>query len=141
MPIPLEEPPPASSLPTLPSPPRTHAFTATYTLSTHIIPVAYPRTPSHVFPRAPPANLDVLPSVERKRALAAAAAEAQALRNAYERGELEGRESDANLWLALNRYVRRSPGEVWNHGKGLTLVCTHAIGFCKEVCLLKLSVL
>jgi hypothetical protein len=125
---PLQRHPEPSTLPSLPSPPRQPAFSHLYTLSTHIIPAAYPRLTADVSEpeRVPDTGID---KEERKRIGDQRAGEMLAARWRQINGEpMEG--SRKLLWNCVNRYARND----MNGQKGLTLFLAHANGFPKEVC-------
>jgi hypothetical protein len=125
---PLQRHPEPSILPTLPSPPRPPAFSHLYTLSTHIIPAAYPRvTPDVPEPgRVPDTGIG---KEERSRIGNQRVAEIlDAKCKQSNGGPIEG--SRKLLWNCINRYARND----MNGQKGLTLFLAHANGFPKEVC-------
>lgn len=129
LPRPLEAPPPTAVLPELPSPPRESTFAGFYTLSTHIIPAAFPRTN----PQLPAPGLpdESAPKEERKTKLKAVAAQISGARDDYESGKLGDEGSIRPLWCCLNRYVRKQSART---GSGsVTLFLTHGNGFPKEV--------
>lgn len=125
---PLQKHPEPSFLPSLPSPPRQPAFSNLYSLSTHIIPAAYPRvSPDVPLPeRVPDTGID---SEERKRMYSQKSADMMDARRRQGTGKsAEG--SRKLLWNCLNRYVKKDLGIGQN---GLTLFFAHANGFPKEV--------
>lgn len=122
--FPLQSPPEPLRYPPLPCPPRHRHFTDSYTVTTHLIPAAFPRT-------SPFVPLPVIPTHETK--------EERAARIQRFTGELlslqEQHAPDQSgtqqtvLWSALNRYVRKS---IEGAG-GLTLLLLHGNGLHKEV--------
>ncbi len=123
--LPLRSPPEALRYPALPCPPRHHCFTNSYTVTTHLIPAAFPRS-------SPLVPLPPLPAYETKDERAA-----RVQRYTGELLSLQARhvpdhsgEQQTVLWSVLNRYVRKSVGGA----KGLTLFLLHANGLHKEVC-------
>jgi len=119
--LPLQEPPQPLEYPALPCPPRDPRFTDTYTVSTHLIPAAFPR----VSPFVP---LPPVPEHESKDERSArveqCANELLALQAQYtpDKSELQ----PMVLWTVLNRYVRA------DCGTGLTLLLLHANSLHKE---------
>jgi hypothetical protein len=121
--LPLRSPEPLR-YPPLPCPPRHHHFTTSYTVTTHLIPAAFPRL-------SPFVPLPPFPAHETK--------EERAARIQRLTGELLSPEAQhvpdqsgtqqTVLWSVLNRYVRKSIGG----GNGLTLLLLHANGLHKEV--------
>ncbi|KDQ56886.1 hypothetical protein JAAARDRAFT_132330 [Jaapia argillacea MUCL 33604] len=134
-------PPPSqksSHLPPLPSPPRPSSLEPLgYTLTTHIVPAAYPRSTPHVpVPDAPPNGT----KQARKRHALSTMKEILDLKARSVSGDIEG-ESQEVYWICVNRYVRNSATKtsstVWGGGRCregvVTLFCAPAIGFPKEV--------
>ncbi|TFY55643.1 hypothetical protein EVJ58_g8117 [Rhodofomes roseus] len=123
--LPLEAIPDDSNLPSLPSPPRKFSDPS-YTLTTHLVPVALPRST----PEVP------LPATSARVATDAGAVslakELIAIRDSYWDGELNLPNSTKPLWACVNRYVRRDINNV-DGGKGVTLVLAHANGYHKEI--------
>ena len=120
--FPLQEPPTSIEYPTLPCPPRDHRFTSTYTVTTHLIPAAFPR----VSPFVP---LPPVPEHESKDERGARVgrytSEFLDLQTQYAPDTSESQPTV--LWSVLNRYVRT------DSGTGLTLLLLHANGLHKEV--------
>ncbi|KAI0705335.1 alpha/beta-hydrolase [Earliella scabrosa] len=129
----LERPstPGTSTLPSLPCPPRKSLLDKWYTLSTHLVPAALPRTTPFV-------PLPPLPqwSSNKQEFKASVARTVEALVAAKE-SLWEGRLSHMPpnrkpMWTCVNRYVRQNL-----HGsgdsKGVTLFLCHANGFTKEI--------
>ena len=110
---------------------RPRAFADRYTLSTHIIPSAYPR----VAPDAPP--LEPIPAGLSKEARKAFVAEqTDVLARAHEGARVGEATGTSLLWNCVNRYVLRDgagKGQNALKGNGLTLFFAHANGFPKEV--------
>ncbi|KAF7978749.1 hypothetical protein HWV62_44766 [Athelia sp. TMB] len=121
----------SSPPPALPSPPRPRAFADRYTLSTHIIPAAYPR----VAPNVPP--LEPIPAGLSKEARKAFVAEqTDKLARAHEDARAGEPTGTGLLWNCVNRYVLRDSarkGQKDLKGNGLTLFFAHANGFPKEI--------
>ncbi|KAI9463967.1 Alpha/Beta hydrolase protein [Lactarius psammicola] len=121
--FPLQEPPQSLKYPALPCPPRDHRFTSTYTVTTHLIPAAFPR----VSPFAP---LPPVPGHESKDERGARveryASEfiAQQTQHAPDKSESQ----PTVLWTVLNRYARADTSSE----TGLTLLLLHANGLHKE---------
>jgi hypothetical protein len=117
--FPLQEPPQSFEYPALPCPPRDHRFTSTYTITTHLIPAAFPR----VSPFVP---LPPVPDNESRDERSA-----RLERYTTEFLDLQTQHAPDTrptvLWTVLNRYVRA------NSGTGLTLLMLHANGLHKEV--------
>ena len=122
--LPLRSPPGPLHYPPLPCPPRHHRFTSSYTVTTHLIHAAFPRS-------SPFVPLPASPTHETK--------EERAARIQRSTGELlslqaqhvpdESGTQQTVLWSVLNRYVRNSIGGA----SGLTLLLLHANGLHKEV--------
>jgi hypothetical protein len=118
-------------LPALPSPLREPIFPG-YTLTTHIIPAAFPRM-------APDVPLPKPLDNQSDKAQRAAWAERtlKAFREAEEElmKEKDIQHSRKVLWCCVNRYVKKGlPGASKTNRKGVTLFFAHANGFPKEVC-------
>ncbi|KAI0028058.1 Alpha/beta hydrolase family-domain-containing protein, partial [Vararia minispora EC-137] len=117
-------------VPPLPSPRRAPDFSHGFTLSTHLVPAAYPRTTAY-FSSFPPAPENETKE-ERQIRVRKLELELWDLRRRYEKGELDEMEKNENvLWMCFNRYVRRS-AERDGKQTGLTLFCAHANGMHKE---------
>lgn len=119
--IPVYPPPEPLVYPSLPSQHRRLPVDDPFNLSTHIIPAAHLRTLPYVpLPAPPPPDL---PKADRVKYN-------QGIRNDL-RILTSPPVSSGHpilLWNCLNRYVRKGAS-----GAGLTLFCTHANGFPKEV--------
>ncbi|KAG2125806.1 hypothetical protein DEU56DRAFT_743431 [Suillus clintonianus] len=116
----LEKPP-------LPSPPRNEQFNDRYTVSTHLVPAARPRsTPDIPLPVLPEYTTNTL---EWKRNIQQLATQIIERQERFVQGNLGGERSEKLLWNCVNRYVTSVP----NGRKGLTLFLAHANGFPKEV--------
>ena len=125
--IPLQRHQEPLALPSLPSPPRQPVFSNLYTLSTHIIPGAYPRVVSDVSLPEPAPDVGITQE-ERKRISAQKTVEILHAKQKQSAAEpVAG--SEKLLWNCVNRYVKRDLREQ----KGLTLFFAHANGFPKEV--------
>jgi len=131
-------------LPDLPTPQRKGILDEWFTLSTHILPAAFPRSgPDVPYPEGCDADGLVVPNVEGGPA---AVKEARVetgikVRNAlYEitkkhwLGELPGHD-EKPFWGCVNRFVRKVPvsGDQERGRKRLTLLLAHGNGFGKEV--------
>ncbi|KAI0772814.1 hypothetical protein BD413DRAFT_473512 [Trametes elegans] len=133
--LPLETPPIRISLPSLPSPPRNSLLDSHYTLSTHLVPAAYPRmTPDVPLPSSPNWNGD---KAVFKASVAQTAEHILALKERQWLGELDGLlRSRRPLWNCVNRYVRKdaeSPRTSGPRRRSVTLFCAHGTGFPKEI--------
>lgn len=124
--LPLRSPPEPLRYPALPCPPRHHRFTSSYTVTTHLIPAAFPRS-------SPFVPLPALPAHETKDERAA-----RIQRFTDELLSLQAQHvpdqsgtQQTVLWSVLNRYVRKSTGI--GGASGLTLLLLHANGLHKEV--------
>ncbi|KAF8480044.1 Alpha/beta hydrolase family-domain-containing protein [Russula ochroleuca] len=120
--LPLRLPPEPLRYPALPSPLRDHRFSATYNVTTHIIPAAFPRSTPFIAP--PPAFPSHEIDDEREARIQRYTRELISLQAQYV-PDSSGTQPTV-LWNVLNRYVR--------HGKGggLTLLMLHANGMHKE---------
>jgi hypothetical protein len=122
--LPLRSPPETVLNPPLPCPPRHHRFTSSYTVTTHLIPAAFPRS-------SPFVPLPAFPTHETKDERAARiqrfTGELLSLQAQHVPGQ-SGTQQTV-LWSVLNRYVRKSIGGA----SGLTLLLLHANGLHKEV--------
>lgn len=132
--LPLERPPhediPLASLPPLPSSQRKSLLHPSWSMTTHLVPAAFPRTT----PYFPPHKLPTFDGDENK-------AEYQKEVGRLAREVLDLKERDfyhaptaerdtSVLWTCVNRYVNNpSP----TSSTGLTLLFAHANGFPKEV--------
>lgn len=126
--VPLQQHPEPSSYPALPSPLRQPSFADLYTLTTHIIPAAYPRITADI---APPERISdsITDKAERQKIVAQKTSELLA-RKQQQPAVNAGKGSEKLLWNCVNRYVKKD----LNSPKGLTLFFAHANGFPKEVC-------
>jgi len=134
-------------LPGLPTPQRKGTIDEWFTLSTHIVPAAFPRSgPDVPYPEGCDADGLVVPRVEGGPAAAKEARIETAVkaRNAlygitkkHWLGELPGY-SEKPLWVCVNRFVRKVPvSEDQERGrKRVTLLLAHGNGLGKEVCTL-----
>ena len=121
---PLRSPPENLRRPVLPCPPRHHHFTSSYTVTTHLIPAAFPRS-------SPFVSLPALPVHETKdeRAARIQRFTGELLSLQAEHVSDQSGTQQTVLWSVLNRYVRKSIGGT----SGLTLLLLHANGLHKEV--------
>ncbi|KAI0289945.1 Alpha/Beta hydrolase protein [Russula brevipes] len=117
---PLRTPTEPLKYPALPSPSRDGSFAGTYSITTHIIPAAFPRVSPFV-PVLP------LPNHENRDERGA-----HVKQHTSELLSLQAQDDSGTrpkvLWSVLNRYVRTDTG---NMG-GLTLLLLHANGLHKE---------
>jgi len=122
--LPLRSPAEPLRYPALPCPPRHHRFTSSYTVTTHLIPAAFPR--SSPFVPLPP-----FPAHETKEERAARIQrftdELLSLQDQHVPDQSETQQTV--LWSVLNRYVHKSTAGA----SGLTLLLLHANGLHKEV--------
>ncbi|KAH9030508.1 alpha beta-hydrolase [Lactarius pseudohatsudake] len=121
--FPLQEPPQPLEYPALPCPSRDHRFTSAYTLTTHLIPAAFPRV-SQFVPLPPVPEHETRD--ERSARVERYASEFLALQTQYAPDKSESHPTV--LWSVLNRYVRADTSS----GTGLTLLLLHANGLHKE---------
>jgi len=101
-----------------------------YTLTTHIMPAAWPRsTPDVGYPaECGPGGLRDRGAFSRVRE------EILETEKRYLRGELPEGKDERQYWVCVNRYVRNRLEETERKGrKRLTLFMVHGIGFGKEV--------
>lgn len=128
---PLETPPTMPPTPKLPSPSRNLEFTSTHTLTTHIIPAAFPRSPSIPipgFPQRQSANETKEARLKRASETTNALLETK---KQLQWGEVDNLPLNKTLlWLAVNRYARKEKAA---GRQGVTLVMAHANGMHKEV--------
>ncbi|EIW75006.1 alpha beta-hydrolase [Coniophora puteana RWD-64-598 SS2] len=123
--LPIEEYPDPLLYPELPSKPRSPNFSENYTLSTHIVPAAYPRfTPETPLPEIHPFTGN---STERMTQISELAENILRKRYAHDERELVGERDQKIYWHCINRYARKEPS-----GTGITLFLAHASGFPKE---------
>lgn len=124
-PLPVYPPPDILDLPALPSPPRTPAFNAPFTLTTHLFPASYLRTtPITPLPKLPPVGAT---KEERRRILDESALQLLAYHQVNE--VTDG--YPLILWNCVNRYVKKDLDLPNN--TGVTLFFAHANGFPKEI--------
>ena len=138
-------------LPDLPTPQRKGIIEKWFTLSTHILPAAFPRSgPDVPYPEGCDADGLVIPEVEGGPAAAKKVRTEMGIkvRHAlYEinrkhwLGELPGY-SEKRLWVCLNRFVRKFPvsKEQERGRKRVTLLLAHGNGLGKEVCTFVLGI-
>ena len=124
-----------SKLPELPTPQREgvkltdRSRGCEYTLKTHIVPGAWPRSTPDV---GYPAGCDV-GGLRERGALSRVREEMLEVKKRHLRGELSEGRDKRQYWVCVNRYVRNGLEETERNGKKrLTLFLTHAIGFGKE---------
>ena len=122
--LPLRPPPEPLEYPALPCPPRDPRFTDTYTVTTHLIPAAFPRASPLVPVPALPDHENESKD-ERNLRIQQYTSELLALQ-AQHKPDHSGTQPTV-LWTVLNRYVRK------NKGGGLTLLVLHSNGLHREV--------
>lgn len=122
--LPLRLPPGPLRYPALPCPPRHHRFTSSYTLTTHLIPAAFPRSSPFVPLPAVPAHESKDERAARIQRFTDGLISLQAQHVPDQSGTQQ-----TVLWSVLNRYVHKSIGGT----RGLTLLMLHANGLHKEV--------
>ena len=117
---------------------RTCAFTSTHTLSVHLLPAAFPRACS-------PDDSVVIPAMEDFPGKDGKENRKKWMLKTAERMLWEKKEAE-KMFPAPEARVRVAPEGIWNavsrirrnkralHGKGITIVTMHPIGFHKEVC-------
>ena len=136
--------PASPDLPELPTPQREglklidRARGYEYTLKTHIVPAAWPRsTPDVGYPAGSGVDgLQKRGESERVRE------EMLKVKKKYLKGELPEGKDERQYWVCMNRYVRNGLEERDRKGrKRLTLFLTHGIGFGKEASTAKRSTL
>ncbi|EPQ51881.1 hypothetical protein GLOTRDRAFT_80888 [Gloeophyllum trabeum ATCC 11539] len=136
---PSSSPGPQSPLPAVPSPPRQPIppLAASYTLSTHILPAARPRSAPHVPVPAdlsPEAGERIADKAEKRRWVGRVVEWLLEVRKRYAAGEVLGEdESGEGLWNVVNRYALKDGEKRGEGGKGATLFFAHATGFPKEI--------
>lgn len=102
-----------------------------YTLKTHIVPAAWPRSAPDV---GYPAGCGV-DGLQERGGSERIREEMLEVKKRYLRGELAGGKDERQYWVCVNRYVRNRLEEEEREGrKRLTLLLTHGVGFGKEVC-------
>ncbi|KAF9645255.1 hypothetical protein BDM02DRAFT_3189890 [Thelephora ganbajun] len=99
-----------------------------YTLKTHIVPAAWPRSAPDV---GYPAGSGVGGLQDRGEFLRVRE-EMIEVKEKYLRGELPEGRDERQYWVCVNRYVRNRLEEECEGRKRLTLFLTHGIGFGKE---------
>ncbi|KAG6335177.1 hypothetical protein ID866_3921 [Astraeus odoratus] len=128
--LPIQPYPHPLPCPRLPTPPRQHAFHGPYTLSTHIIPAAFPRcVPDVPLPEVPPHSASTS-ALKRQEQIEIIGKEIVERQQCFVQGKLPGGHSQKPLWNAINRYIRAHSGNTT--GPRLTLFLAHANGFPKE---------
>ncbi|KAI0717896.1 alpha/beta-hydrolase [Cerioporus squamosus] len=128
---PLESPPRDLKTPQIPTPSRTSLLDEWYTLSTHIIPAAYPRITPYV--PLPPLPQWTPNKDEFKAAVRRTVDELNGAKVAQWTGKLDNLEPNRRpMWHCINRYVRKGL-RAEDARKGVTLFMAHANGFPKEI--------
>ena len=120
--LPLRQPPEPLRHPSLPCPSRDHRFSSEYTVTTHLIPAAFPRASPFIPVPASPDNESKEERVARVQLYASELISLQA-----QHGPDHSGTQPRVLWNVVNRYVRKG------NGGGLTLLLLHANGLHKEV--------
>jgi len=132
-------------LPKVPTPQRKGAIDQWFTLSTHIVPAAFPRSgPDVPYPDGCDADGLVIPTTEGGPAAAKKAKKETGVKvrealygitKKHWLGELPGY-SEKPFWACVNRFVRKVPiaGDSGRGRKRVTLLLAHGNGFGKEVC-------
>ena len=128
-----------AALPELPTPQRKGILEEWFTLSTHILQAAFPRSgPDVPYPEGSDADGLVVPRAEGGPARAETGIKVRKalceINKKHWLGELRGN-SERPLWLCVNRFVRKtsSVGDQERGRKRVTLLLAHANGFGKEV--------
>lgn len=130
--LPLEIPPPCPSheLPQLPSVRGRTSFNDLFTVTTHLIPAAYPRsTPDVPLPDPPAWTRN---KTQWKDAVLAKVDEVISTKQKQLGGKLGNVPSRKPLWVCINRY-RRANTRAADNNLGVTLFFAHATGYTKEV--------
>ena len=139
-----------AALPELPTPQREGILDKWFTLSTHILPAAFPRSgPDVPYPEGCNAEGLVVPEVEggpaavKKARIETGIRVRNALYGITKKhwlGELPGH-SEKPFWVCVNRFVRKVPvsGDQERRRKRVTLLLAHGNGFGKEVCMFVLA--
>jgi hypothetical protein len=120
--LPLQSPPEPLEFPALPCPPRDPQFTDTYTVTTHLIPAAFPRASPFIPVPALPVHESRAERSSRVQRYTSELLSLQARNGPDHSGK-----QPTVLWTVLNRYVRAGSGG------GLTLLVLHSNGLHKEV--------
>ena len=138
-----------AALPELPTPQRKGILDRWFTLSTHILPAAFPRSgPDVPYPEGCDADGLVVPEVKggptvvKKARIETRIKVRNALYEITKKhwlGELPGH-SEKPFWACVNRFVRKVPvnRDQERGRKRVTLFLAHGNGFGKEVCTLVL---
>ncbi|KAI0800323.1 alpha/beta-hydrolase [Fomes fomentarius] len=129
---PLETPPaPTPSLPSLPSQPRKSLIDKWYTLSTHLVPAAHPRTTPFV--PVPPLPQWTLDKAGFKNSVEKTVDALIGTKEALWRGQLNDLSPNRKpMWNCVNRYLRKRSASSGRRN-GVTLFMCHANGFPKEI--------
>lgn len=134
-------------LPELPTPQRKGIIDEWFTLSTHILPAAFPRSvPDVPYPEGCDADGLAVPKVEGGPAAVKTARIETGIKvrdalygitKKHWLGELPGH-SEKPFWACVNRFVRKVPvnRDQEKGRKRVTLLLVHGNGFGKEVCTL-----
>ena len=136
--------------PELPTPQREGIVQQWFTLSTHILPAAFPRSgPDVPYPEGCDADGLVVPRVEggpaakKKARVEAGIKVRKALFEVNRKHWLEDLPgySEKPLWVCVNRFVRKVPvsREEERTRRRVTLFLAHGNGFGKEVCTIALG--
>lgn len=134
--------------PQLPSTPRPLEFVPGYTVTTHIIPAAFPRysyqeplryasTAATILNDPPPSSAS---KAEKQKWIGTKIDEIREKTNNVENLRIDGAPQDGPLddngpvlWTVVNRYARVASAQSNDARKGLTIVSCHGIGIHKEV--------
>ncbi|KAH7925329.1 hypothetical protein BV22DRAFT_1129087 [Leucogyrophana mollusca] len=129
--FPVQDHPGPLEYPELPSKPRTEPFHGSYTITTHIIPAAYPRiVPQIPLPEIPQYSANAQDRREKIKQLTQEIMDRQEL---YNQGKLPGQLSEKVLWNCVNRYAKLGHCSKPDGQQGVTLFLAHANGFPKEI--------
>lgn len=115
-----------NNYPALPVASRDGALSYGYSISTHILPAAYPRSASAVWEPLPLEE----PVNDRKQRIKNTVQHISDRKEAQERGDYVGKPRGEILWTVANRYVKN---DFAGATEGLTVVLLHGIGTHKEV--------
>ncbi|KAI0827059.1 Alpha/beta hydrolase family-domain-containing protein [Trametes gibbosa] len=109
--------------------PRSAHFLDGWSVSTHVLPAAFPRLPTDIWSAsaAPPAPNET--QEQAKQRIQTTVARLDVLKRTQERGEDRRPCRREVLWTVANRYTPTTPPV---HGGGLTMVLLHGIGCHKE---------
>ncbi|EMD30913.1 hypothetical protein CERSUDRAFT_89617 [Gelatoporia subvermispora B] len=126
---PIESPPLISDFPKLPSAPRISLLDPYFSVTTHLVPAAFPRTAPDV---PVPGGQERLCDPASRKEAASKAAEAIVSNKMKQWEGKAGSGSRKLLWVCWNRYVNKTPRGQPNRTP-LTLLCAHAGSSTKEM--------